>query len=101
MSVKRMLAKRDAGFISLHEVLTRMTKVDGATYQDAAKALFRVMLDEEEDPSIKWKWRVISNLLGKEIASEKEGGMAVELLVHVADYGMQNQLEDFDNDIPF
>jgi hypothetical protein len=101
MSVKRMLAKRDAGFISLHEVLTRMTKVDGATYQDAAKALFRAMLDEEEAPSIKWKWRVISNLLGKEIASGKEEARAVELLVGVADFGMPNKLDDLKDGIPF
>ncbi len=99
MSVKSLLSKQDAGFISLHEVLTRMTKVgDGATYQQAAMALFRLMMAEEK-ASVP-KWFVIDNLNGKRYTNGLHEKLANECLRQAANNGEPSPL-DFDDEIPF
>jgi hypothetical protein len=54
MGVKRLLAKQTHGFISLHDVLTQMMEIDGATYQQAAEALYRQFWQEYEQGSPEW-----------------------------------------------
>ena len=48
MGVKKLLAKQDAGFISLHDLLLKMTKAgDGCTLQEAAMVLCRLLADSD------------------------------------------------------
>ena len=78
MSVKNLLMTQTAGCISLHEVLTRMNKIDGATYQEAATALHRLLSAENEEsrPS----WHVCEYLYGKRMASNVDEKDAWECL---------------------
>lgn len=72
MSVKNLLAEQAAGFVSLHEVLTRMTQVDGATYQEAATLLHRLLwaADEISQPN----WFEFSLLYGKCVTGRSDTG---------------------------
>lgn len=51
MSVKAFLAKEDADFVSLHEVLQGMMRANDCTYQEAAITLLRLIVREEWPPT--------------------------------------------------
>jgi hypothetical protein len=96
MSVKKLLEQQAVGYITLHEVLTRMTKIDGATYQEAATVLHRALWSTDrliDRPG----WYVCDKLRGRIKATNREEGTAWDCLKYVAEYGT----EVFDDDIPF
>ncbi len=49
MGVKDLLAKQDSGFISFHELITRLTSLDNASYQQAALCLHRLLNNPQSD----------------------------------------------------
>lgn len=103
MSVKELLAKQEAGFISLHEVLRRMTQIDGATYKEAAIALFRI-LDAADKSAPGW-W-VKDKIRGVFPASNSDEKAAWQCLVEAATFGEPTKktapsFEDLGDEIPF
>ena len=82
MSVKHFLKEQEAGFISLHDVLTRMTQIDGATYQDAAILLYRLLSAEDEDS--RPPWHECNALYGNRVASDRRAKAAWECLKQAA-----------------
>ena len=96
MSVKDILAKQEAGFISLHEVLTKMTMIDGASYQEAAKVLYRLM--NENQNNLLFVWHTKTDLKGVREASNIEEKDAVNCLKQAA---MSGRPEEYDDQIPF
>ncbi|GAB1394782.1 hypothetical protein MASR1M60_29460 [Rhodocyclaceae bacterium] len=98
MSVKNLLAEQAAGFISLHDVLNRMTQVDGASYQEAATLLHRLLWAENEDA--RPRWHEYSTLYGKRLASDQQAKAAWECLRQAAQSGIPSQWSD-DSEIPF
>ncbi len=76
MSVKKLLAKQEAGFMSLHDVLTEMTKIDDASYQQAATALHRLIMKNPIDAAPTWWTKTILNVLEGAIV---ESGVQVVL----------------------
>jgi len=44
MSIREMLARTDAGFVSLHDVILRLAHADGSSYEDAAAVLHRLLM---------------------------------------------------------
>jgi len=98
MSVKDLLATQQAGFISLHEVLTRMTQVDGATYQEAATLLHRLLWAEDENA--RPRWYEYSPLYGKRVASDTAQAKAAwECLRQAAHSGLPDAWSE--DEIPF
>lgn len=97
MSIKNLLVKQQAGFISLHEVLTRMTQADGATYQEAATLLHRLLWAEDEN--IRPRWYEYTTLYGKRLASDKQGTASWECLRQAARSGVP--FEWTNDEIPF
>lgn len=97
MNVKNLLATQQAGFISLHEVLTRMTQADGATHQEAAMLLHRLLWAEDE--SVRPRWHEYSTLYGKRVASDKQGTASWECLRQAANSGLPAEWSD--DEIPF
>ena len=97
MNVKNLLATQQAGFISLHEVLTRMTQADGATHQEAAMLLHRLLWAEDE--SVRPRWHEYSTLYGKRVASDKQGTASWECLRQAANSGVPAEWSD--DEIPF
>jgi hypothetical protein len=68
MGVKRLLAKQTQGFINLHDLLTRMTEIDGATYQQAAEALYSQFWQEYGEGSPEWcKTELVSGLMSADL----------------------------------
>lgn len=98
MGVKDLLKSQTAGYISLHDVLTRMTRIDGSTYQEAATALHRVLW--EEDEKSRPVWHVCETLYGKRIATNLEEKKAWECLRQAALVGMPSVLIKSD-ELPF
>lgn len=96
MSVKRLLESQAVGYITLHDVLTRMTRIDGATYQEAATALHRALwgVDDSRDRP---DWYRCDVLHGKVRATNREETSAWACLKYVAAKGV----EDFHDDLPF
>lgn len=69
MGVKKYLAKANANFVSLDDVLRSMMKVDGCSYEEAATVLLMLMNKESDAPS----WYVKSQLRGVERDHGKSG----------------------------
>lgn len=97
MSVKNLLAKQEAGFISLHEVLTKMTQIDGANYQEAATLLHRLLWANDEE--LRPQWHECDNLYGKRRASDHQAKAAWECLRQAAQAGMPPEWTE--DEIPF
>lgn len=49
MGVKDLLAKQDTGFISFHELITRVASLDNASYQQAALWLHRLLNNPQSE----------------------------------------------------
>ena len=91
MNVKAFLAKEDGDFISLHEVLRGMMRVNECSYQEAAIAILRLMVQEDHPPT----WLSKSAVDGvKEIG--RDHAVAMDLLRTAARDG-----EPLTNDMPF
>lgn len=98
MSVKKLLAKQEEGFVSLHDVLTQMM-ADGSSYEEAATALYRLLRNGDEEPP---QWWIKDALLGLHIASNKESSDAFACLVQATKVGVPPDTDPFDeSDIPF
>lgn len=97
MSVRNLLAIQQAGFISLHDVLTRMTQADGATYQEAATLLHRLLWAEDEN--IRPRWHEYSTLYGKQLASNRGEAAAWGCLRQAVHSGIPDG--GIDDEIPF
>lgn len=77
MSVKKLLSSQNAGFTNMRDLLTRMGQLDGATYQEAATVLYRLLLaDEAKSP----KFWVRNSLQGVRQANQKEAENALAVL---------------------
>ena len=96
MSVRNLLVKQDAGFISLHETLTLMTLIDGASYGEAATLLYRLLWTDSEDVPA---WWTKDNLYGVHLANNDDVRTAASCLVQAARSG-EPQFEGSD-EIPF
>jgi hypothetical protein len=98
VSVQDLLRRQEEGFISLHDVLTRMAELDGSSYQDAAIALHRLLsaTDEDQRPG----WYECTSLNGKRSVSNKDAVNAWEALRTIARHGVL-PVRDIDDDIPF
>ena len=83
MGVKKLLARKYAGFISLDEVLGQIAESSGVGYQEAATAL-HILLWEELDSPI---WRIKDRLHGISDASTTERGLANKTLRNIAVQG--------------
>lgn len=97
MSVKNLLAEQAAGFVSLHEVLTRMTQVDGASYQEAAILLHRLLWAEDE--KLRPSWYEYTTLYGRRVAGGSQGKAAWECLRQAANSGLPSEWDA--DEIPF
>ncbi len=96
MTVKELLKKQDASFISLHELLTKMTQSgDGATYQEAAVALYRIVEPEH------FLWRVSDPVKGVKKATDREEKKAINSLEMAARFEKNHPVWSIDDDIPF
>lgn len=98
MSVKKLLAQQEAGFISLHDVLTRMTEKDGASYQEAATVLYRLIATYPEEWLFMW-WTKTA-LHGVRQATNRDELDAMACLRQAALSGAPNPWDD-PNEIPF
>lgn len=49
MGVKDLLAKQDSGFISFHELITRLMSLDNASYQQTALCLHRLLNNPQSE----------------------------------------------------
>ena len=80
--VKKLLANQETGFISLQDVLAKMTMPDGASYQEAAKVLYRLLskTDKQERP----QWQTMNALDGVGAASNEVEKFALEYLKNAA-----------------
>jgi hypothetical protein len=96
MNVRNLLATQQAGFVSLHEVLTRMTQIDGASYQEAATLLHRLL--RAEDEHFRPRWYECTTLYGKRLASDTQGTASWECLRQAAHSGLPLE---WDDEIPF
>jgi len=57
MSIRELLARTDGEFISLHDVLSKISAAEGVTYQEAAIALLRLLDPHStslDGPEPKW-----------------------------------------------
>ena len=83
MGVKKILAQKYAGFISLDQVIGQMAKSSGTSYQDAATALCILWRDELDSPD----WHIKDRLQGISKASSVERISATKTLIHIAEFG--------------
>ncbi len=84
MGIKKLLAEKYAGFISLEKVLGQMAKSSGVSYQDAATALHILLEDQAQDaPS----WRVKDRLQGISEATNNQKTTASKTLKNIAEQG--------------
>lgn len=97
MSVKNLLVEQAAGFVSLHDVLTRMTQIDGANYQEAAILLHRLLWAEDE--KLRPSWYEYSALFGKRMISGSHDKAAWECLRQAASSGLPTEWDA--DEIPF
>lgn len=89
MSVRKNLLDRDRYYISLREVILRMTMVDGASESEAATLLYRLMSDASNPLRPKWKhWDRLTGM-----SDEDEGGstIALECLEQAAHQGLPKE----------
>ena len=104
MGVKQILEAQSVGFISLHDLLIRLTQIEGSTYQEAATCLYR-LLDEkgsidangDEPPPYWYTNRVLE---GMRIGTNSDRQDA-ELCLRQAALSGQPQEWSFDDEIPF
>ena len=95
MGVKKMLAQQSMGFVSLHDLLIRMTKLgDGASYKEAATLLHRLLYNEED--RLRPKWFSDSHLYGKHLLEDRAKNRGWDCLRQASIRG-----EPEDDDIPF
>jgi hypothetical protein len=92
MGIKKLLAQKYAGFISLDKLLGQMAASSGVSYQDAATAL-HILLEEQaqEAPS----WRVKDRLRGIGEATGDQKISAAKTLKNIAEQGYP------DDELPF
>ena len=84
MSVKNLLAMQEAGFISLHELLTLMTKIDGASYEQAATLLYRLLWSDRSGMP---NWWINNKLRGVGQANDQDVKDAFDCLAEAAQSG--------------
>jgi hypothetical protein len=94
--VEELLNKEYSKFINLHDLLIKITEVDGCSLQKAAMLLYRIMADHPKDQSPFW-YRY-NEVTGKESMSAYNHD-ALERLGYVANEGRFES--DFDDGIPF
>ncbi len=90
MGVKDLLAKQEAeaGFISINELLARMSRIDGSSYNDAAKVLLRIFNPGNQPPEfIKKDYVYVS----KRLEGDEEYRL-IEALKMVAQKGEHDDL---------
>ena len=86
MGVKQLLQKQDASFISLHDLLLKMTLAgDGCSLEEAAIVLFRLM-DSSEYPN-RPQWLMKSKVEGVRAAHESINFSGKRCLKHAAKFG--------------
>lgn len=98
MSVKKLLEKQEADFISLHDVLTSMTKIDGASYQQAATVLHRLITENPDEWLFMWQTKTA--LHGVRQATNRDDLDAMACLRQAALSGEPMPWDDL-NEIPF
>ena len=84
MGIKKLLAQKYAGFISLDEVLGQMSKSSGVSYQEAATAL-HILLEEAAFDAP--RWRVKNLLKGISGATFDQHDSAATTLRNIAEWG--------------
>lgn len=99
MGVKNLLAKQEAGFISLHDVLTLMTKIDEASYCEAATALHRLLWS---DPGA-LQWWIKAPLHGVSRASDQQARDGLACIAQAAKCGepITEESAGWNDEIPF
>ena len=104
MGVKQILEAQSAGFISLHDLLIRLTQMEGSTYQEAATCLYR-LLDEKDfcdangdEPPPHWYTNRV--LEGMRIGTNSDQRDAWDCLRQAACSGRPQEWS-FDDEIPF
>ena len=96
MGVKKLLAQQDAGFISLHDLLLKMTKAgDGCTLQEAAMVLCRLLADSDSSNRPRLKMKSLTHGILTILDRERS---PIQRLHYVADNG---NFESNHDDIPF
>lgn len=101
MGVKKLLKKQDEGFISLHDLLLKMTEAgDGCTIQEAALALCALLweTDRFKRPSLINK----TNTRGLMLGPSGLDSSPMQRLQHIAKTGeFESNQWEMSNDIPF
>jgi hypothetical protein len=92
MGIKKLLAQKYAGFISLDEVLGQMSKSSGVSYQEAATALHILLEDDAFDAP---GWRVKHRLQGISVATIDQHESAATTLRHIAEFGYPDDAVPF------
>ena len=83
MNIKNLLANQEAGFISLQNALAKMTAQYGASYQQTATILHRLLSEEHEHP----QWKTINQLDGIKAADDRVVRFALEYIKNTALHG--------------
>lgn len=85
MGVKKLLAQENVGFISLNELLSKMTKAgDGCTMQEAAIVLCRLLLHSDTDERKRPGLQTRTPSHGILNIAEVKGSSVIKSLHHVA-----------------
>lgn len=92
MAIRDILQKQDEGFISLHDLLMKMTAVHGDTLQDAATLLLRLLNQADNFERPAW----YSNSLDKGVSLVGQSREVMFALQYVAVNGQWDS-----DDIPF
>lgn len=102
MSIHKVLARTDGGFIGLRDLLTNMAQANGATFKQAAAALYRLLMEAQGELLPAPAWRSYSPAAGMQQPTPQQIARALELLQIAATKGEQALVwETFDDDIPF
>jgi len=95
--IKALLAKEDTNFISLHELLTALSRAGNCSYQDAARLLLRRLQNTDSDYRPSWCRLDINR--GIVVTANSWGSPHWKYLEQAADEG-EPKVSD-DDDIPF
>lgn len=106
MSIRKLLADRDAEFISLHDLLEQMAAEGNATPQEAARFLLESLEHPKTEGGRTPNWWKRSDA-GWDITDSGRRGIARKTLAGVVKTGDVNyvdpsrQWEEMSNDVPF
>ena len=84
MGIKEILQQQDMEFISLHDLLLKMTEVENVSLQEAATVLFRLL--DQENSRLRPTWQQRSQARGV-TAINGYNSDPMHRLLYVADKG--------------